>query len=56
MNKKPSQKEIKAFLQGMEYAARQVSETKRGYQEALKIRREAMTLTMINQRKVNHAI
>lgn len=48
---KPSQKEISAFLQGMEWAAQQITETPRGCQEALKIRREARTLQLLNERK-----
>lgn len=47
--KKPSQKEINSFLAGMEHAAKQVSETSRGYQEALKIRRERRTLQLLNE-------
>lgn len=47
---KPSKKEIEAFLAGMEHAAKQVSETSRGYQEALKIRREAMELELHKER------
>lgn len=54
INRKPSEKEIQAFLQGMEHAARQISKTPRGYQEAMKIRREARTLTLLNERKNYH--
>lgn len=46
----PDQKQIDAFLQGMEYAAKQITNTKRGCQEALKIRREARTLQLLNER------
>ncbi len=49
--KTPSKKEIKSFLDGMEYAAQQISKTSRGYQEALKIRREMQTLNLMNERK-----
>lgn len=48
--KKPSKKEINAFLKGMEHAAKMVSGTTRGHQEALKIRREAMALELMSER------
>lgn len=51
MPRKPSKKEINRFLEGMEYAAKIASETSRGCQEALKIRREARTLQLLNERK-----
>ena len=50
--KKPTQKQIDAFFQGMEHAARVASQTSRGCKEALKIRREAITLQLLNERKI----
>lgn len=48
--RKPTQSEIRAFFEGMEYAARINAETPRGCQEALKVRREARTLQMLNEK------
>lgn len=50
-NRKPSQKEIRAFMQGMEHAARIAMQTQRGATGALAIRREAVTLNLLNERK-----
>lgn len=47
----PSQKEIRAFMQGMEHAARIALQTERGATGALAIRREAITLDLLNERK-----
>ena len=49
-----SDKEIQAFLQGMEYATRQLSDTKQGRKEALKIRRELQLLNKIYERNTTN--
>jgi hypothetical protein len=52
--KAPSQKEILAFMQGMEHAARIAFQTGSGATGALAIRREAVTLNLLNERKQSY--
>lgn len=49
-----SKEQIEAFLHGMDVAAKINAQTPRGCQEALKVRREARTLQLLNEERLKN--